>query len=513
MGTRGYRVVRWRGYYLVIYNHSDSYPEDRLVEGLGLDILQTIPTDPARYQEWLEAQRKNMDQRIGDAKSSQIEEDYYNDDGNEKFGRIEPQNDIFIEWMYELDLDHEVFLVDGEPLFALNRVPPADNFEEYIGFDAYEHRSYHHDTPEEYRYNWKVPPRPVDHSIITKYETLVTGTPTTDIYTLLGTQGPGARDTPDLAHLGVTMLALGPLPMIIEGGYPSLSKRAIKPIPTIGLDELLGEYVWIIKDVCCVRMCTHLDDEANAKAAIVALIERIQATAGILEQEAAMTIAGKTSYTHSPVLQLLPSWHSRDLSTPGISAIAHLGCLLTPIALSNRFSIVEDPSPLRSANLSVVTTVPGEIWHIIASQLHFSEDLSTLASISSTARAAAIHALSYPHVDGATLLSLGPAKSVSEFNTFNTVYEPFSYPKPQGHHRYRSSLPNSVRSYTHEAEGILTFEPAIAGAGIRVYDANSIWVELRDQKPRGFRKHMATDLKDVRMKVTSTMAAEDSAMV
>ena len=45
MGTRGYRVYRFRGRYYALYNHWDSYPE-----GLGADLIATIPTDPEEYK-------------------------------------------------------------------------------------------------------------------------------------------------------------------------------------------------------------------------------------------------------------------------------------------------------------------------------------------------------------------------------------------------------------------------------------------------------------------------------
>ena len=45
MGTRGYRVYRYRGRYYAVYNHWDSYPS-----GLGNELVETIPEDYESYQ-------------------------------------------------------------------------------------------------------------------------------------------------------------------------------------------------------------------------------------------------------------------------------------------------------------------------------------------------------------------------------------------------------------------------------------------------------------------------------
>lgn len=45
MGTRGYKIVRYKGRYWVYYNHYDSYPEN-----FGVKIVSRIPVDPAEYK-------------------------------------------------------------------------------------------------------------------------------------------------------------------------------------------------------------------------------------------------------------------------------------------------------------------------------------------------------------------------------------------------------------------------------------------------------------------------------
>ena len=45
MGTRGLRIILFRGRYFIYYNHYDSYPE-----GLGRKLVSNIPTDLEQYK-------------------------------------------------------------------------------------------------------------------------------------------------------------------------------------------------------------------------------------------------------------------------------------------------------------------------------------------------------------------------------------------------------------------------------------------------------------------------------
>ncbi|KAI1734271.1 hypothetical protein F4680DRAFT_357644 [Xylaria scruposa] len=52
MGTRGFSIVRFRQRYYVRFRRLDSY-----FEGLGAEIVASIPADPEAYQQWLESMR------------------------------------------------------------------------------------------------------------------------------------------------------------------------------------------------------------------------------------------------------------------------------------------------------------------------------------------------------------------------------------------------------------------------------------------------------------------------
>ena len=138
MGTRGYRVIRFRGRYYCFYNHYDSYPEN-----LGNSIVHEIPTDPTAYQQWLIKQRwqaLKWDHAIHQflcRPHPSSEDDVETDDGQIKLMDEYPWgidtetlpdfkpgfNNVFIEWVYTIDLDKEVFTVNNGAHFKLDQIP------------------------------------------------------------------------------------------------------------------------------------------------------------------------------------------------------------------------------------------------------------------------------------------------------------------------------------------------------------------------------------------------------
>ena len=141
MGTRGYRIIRFRGRYWIFYNHWDSYPE-----GLGEWLVDSIPADPEQYQKWLQSQRDffaKWDSLLNDILTIQPED-------MRKLLSDEPQKAVFfaafddrlqtnappcyapggidghgynIQWTYTIDLDREVFSVGNGAHFTLNEIP------------------------------------------------------------------------------------------------------------------------------------------------------------------------------------------------------------------------------------------------------------------------------------------------------------------------------------------------------------------------------------------------------
>ena len=140
MGTRGFKAHRFRGRFYIFYNHWDSYPQ-----GLGNDIVSEIPTNPDEYRKWLDALRAQMIQwekmlletvltipldligqlAISRGATEPLEPRYevFLDDRLSATPSFRlPTNDMWIEWVYVVDLDNELFIVDNQAHFKLSEV-------------------------------------------------------------------------------------------------------------------------------------------------------------------------------------------------------------------------------------------------------------------------------------------------------------------------------------------------------------------------------------------------------
>ena len=128
MGTRGFKAWRFRKRYYYQYNHWDSYPE-----GLGQTIVATIPSNPEDYQTWLEEQRKVAAEWESewngyltvdpDSEPKEIATEMMAENHPTWFA---PLNDLYIEWVYILDLDREIFSVNNGAHFKLDQVRHLD---------------------------------------------------------------------------------------------------------------------------------------------------------------------------------------------------------------------------------------------------------------------------------------------------------------------------------------------------------------------------------------------------
>ncbi|KAJ7065560.1 hypothetical protein C8F01DRAFT_1053667 [Mycena amicta] len=348
MGTRGYKVYRYKGYYFIYYNHYDSYPD-----GLGVEFKSTVPQgDEEEYQEWLDALRSRLEAQLANRTLK-------DDEGFDfRISRKAPLNDILIEWVYEIDCDHEVFLVDNMPLFSLRNMPPTHHlFCQYIGFDYYGSRGYSSSTPIEYRYNWTALPPPVDDETIARYRAQ-----TVSVDEILGVPANQAPPVWEVARIALyEILVSGKMQSHSSGRHlrnlETLANRAdIHPalcswgvqVMRLGLgrmklghDEVVtaercsgDELVWIVPNTVCMRFATHLDDERNLKKQILELADEMTEQEsdgfGILFSFfhcAIMTVATKNAGTvkATAALQFLPSRYSMVPATPGTEAIARLG--------------------------------------------------------------------------------------------------------------------------------------------------------------------------------------------
>ncbi|KAJ7286897.1 hypothetical protein C8J57DRAFT_1282297 [Mycena rebaudengoi] len=426
MGTRGYRVYRHRGWYHIHYNHRDSYPE-----GLGWDMASEVPTgNPEAYRKWLESLRALLDTKLEenpDGLQYDDEEDY------QIMRQMVPTTPF--EWVYELDLDHEVFLVDSKPLFDLSAMPDSrELFLESIGYDNYGHRSYSQTTPEKHRYNWKSAPPAVPDSAIVDYaaseqdsELSVTEllgvagamgrcqTARTQLYELLigslmsySTLGHDLRRLeaiPDRSHIPDAFLSFGVEMIGMTVGRMLLGGKLPPKIP-------FSEFTWLTSDIC-LYITTHLDDERNRKRDILKLVDeivrvrphRVAVGYGILFSFfhcVLVAVDPNNAFKCTPSLQFLPSFYATSTSTPGLTAVAALAYH----SLVANFKTSDMASSLPSDH--ILNRVPEDIQYSIAENLS-PKDLSSFTSILGPQFAAAAEGvLRYPHVGDYRLVGAVP---------------------------------------------------------------------------------------------------------
>lgn len=140
------RIFRHRGHLFLAHETWVKYPGFE-----GCDTLALVPRHPKHYQVWLSARRQQFDAQL-DMEG-------------------EPEDILTgYAWIYEIDLDNEVFLINSQPLFRLDHVPPRNVFLQSMGHDHYQHCAYLSTTPEEYRYNWHAPPPSVDSQLLHVYD-------------------------------------------------------------------------------------------------------------------------------------------------------------------------------------------------------------------------------------------------------------------------------------------------------------------------------------------------------
>ncbi|KAL6712735.1 hypothetical protein ACLMJK_009673 [Lecanora helva] len=150
MGTRGFKIVKFRGRYWHFYSLRDSYPE-----GLGEAIVRKIPKDSAGYQAWLHSQRDLFAQwddllqsflcvsheKLSALNPPQSSGGEMRANFDELLQHLPPHyclapSDIWIEWTYTIDLDLEVFSVDSSAHFRLDRIANIPEWPKLLAKDC-----------------------------------------------------------------------------------------------------------------------------------------------------------------------------------------------------------------------------------------------------------------------------------------------------------------------------------------------------------------------------------------
>ena len=112
MGTRGLYVFKYRGIYYIFYNHYDSYPS-----GLGQliisDIRQLVENDKLDIvKELISDIQLRETQTTGNSNYNGIMNCVENPEGFVYYTSTEePECDIFIEYIYIIDFDENIFTI------------------------------------------------------------------------------------------------------------------------------------------------------------------------------------------------------------------------------------------------------------------------------------------------------------------------------------------------------------------------------------------------------------------
>lgn len=448
MGTSGYRVTRYRNMYFIKYNHIDSYPED-----LGVEML-----DSMRHPNWFESTRQQLGKILDKSDGRSVE------DGGYSLAKHPPQNDLFIEWIYEVDLDRNIFHINGIPFFSLDCIPDSTAFLEYVTKNHYGHITCSPTCPPEQRYKRSAPPL-VDDSDIATYQSLVcTGTrmALSELLAISDTLSPDEHIRVSLLEtmIGQCMvredvvskihnLDLIPSPCQLTNDIwctaSSMANFTFVPQifdsevtvshPALNVEE---KFAWVRKDTV-LYISTHLDDERCLRDALSRLINAI-----LEEKDSPGDYFGvafsifhcaiikvvinehTTTFSHTAALEFLPSWYADSPSTPGITALARLGYRIDQKLFVRATEIfrrigtgdnkgrtdiekslaqgADDASPSSGCPM-----LPPELWWEVALSLPL-PDLLTFGLVSKSCRQVASMVLRYPHICGYRLVTVAKEK-------------------------------------------------------------------------------------------------------
>ncbi|KAG2097787.1 hypothetical protein BD769DRAFT_245743 [Suillus cothurnatus] len=355
MGTNGYYVVRYRNMYFTSHHNSDGYPER-----LGLKV----------FGEMLDGLKNHSHSLL-------IE-------NGDDFDPPTPEQPEAYFSTYEIDLDRNIFHIDGMPFFSLECLPDDDAFIKYItddhmtiteDYSAENHISEDHyghvacplKCPPEHKYKRPAPPV-VDNSELVTYQSLVCTGSQVALSDMLAKSDMLSQDE----HVRVTLLEV----MIGQCMISSAIGKQIYEIELLSdhnqftddqwsiacfmasvtfvpqmFDHIFRachpepkrrEFIWVREDtVVCIA--THLYDERCLQASVSRLLNEISeqkdspghyfGIAFSVFQCAIVKVvkdAHTTTFSHTSALQFLPSFYAFSPSTPGITALARLGYRIDP---------------------------------------------------------------------------------------------------------------------------------------------------------------------------------------
>ncbi|TFK43694.1 hypothetical protein BDQ12DRAFT_718889 [Crucibulum laeve] len=434
MTSRGYRVYRHNGWFHIQYHPCNSAPE-----GLGLWTIAEVPKCLDRYQTWLTSLRSKLERAIEHlTKDGDVEAVYST--GKYWVSRKQPVTSQFIEWIYEIDLDYQIFHVDSRPVFRLDNLPRNEVFLRCVGTDNYGHRAFTRSTPAEHHYTWTAPTLPT--SFPAHHSCHFNPRPVVSIHALLGLPEsigkceavrvgfyqiligtamriwPMCHYIPQLENvstrtsvpeillaLGTKIVKLALDNMVFDDPHPSWV-----PPKDIPRNSRIESLIQLRLDVY-LHITTHLDSEENIEAAVTEITRGLPSPAaaqnpvyGIVFSFFHIVIIriAFDSSIRTAALEFLPSFYSESPSTPGIDALIRLSTSLHPLAAARPI----DRCGRHILSKGIVGKVPVETWTQIAGHLSSAVDLVNLGYVSAKSNHAANDILRYPHIAGYRLIRL-----------------------------------------------------------------------------------------------------------
>ncbi|KAG1720513.1 hypothetical protein EDB19DRAFT_1776617, partial [Suillus lakei] len=126
--THGCTVYRYRNMYFVYPRLYDSYPE-----GLGVEMVQCMRLPHAITRKQQELEEILNDELDGQSFPPSFDDFIIFDQRS----RPDIDYDIDAAWIYEIDLDHNIFRVNGIPFYSLECLPEPEDFPEHVSEDHY----------------------------------------------------------------------------------------------------------------------------------------------------------------------------------------------------------------------------------------------------------------------------------------------------------------------------------------------------------------------------------------
>ncbi|KAG6916715.1 hypothetical protein DXG01_005664 [Tephrocybe rancida] len=387
-------------------------------------MAMEIPVNPDSYKKWLQSMQEQLDRTLKTRDDIANGFDYMEESDSP------PQLDRFIQWTYEVDLDNEVFLVNNWPVFNLRNVPhDRRTFVLSIGRDSYGNSGYDASTPEVHRFlSWKVPTSTFDQTNIARYNSQnvrrqdVPGEEIADISTikqsllglrirflevLIGAAMKGSYYSNVMNRAGCFSNYLDFPDILAELGY-FLADCAANPCICDDWSPRKATGVFQLSSKIYFRLATHLADNDALQATVAEILDFMKhnpETAGVIYGVAFSFVhcviirVDMEDWTvdHTSALQFLPSFYGNSPSTPGISALARIGCLADPL--------IEFDVAFPKEN-ELVKDFPIEIWSQVAEYLLTNTEFKAMAHICPLSWSVANTQLKYPFLDPYRLKSL-----------------------------------------------------------------------------------------------------------